>query len=170
MKISDNEMSAKLSKCKAYRYKLSRDINSPGDRVIAYFGVNPSTADENIDDPTVRKWRGITERNNGNKFIVGNVFAYRSTDVRELTNVQDPVGSEDQKHILDVINEADILVPCWGSRKKLPKELWVNLDNFMALLLQSGKPVFCFGKTVSGDPKHPLMLGYDTELVIWGSS
>ncbi|MDQ9094216.1 DUF1643 domain-containing protein [Pseudoalteromonas haloplanktis] len=160
-------MLAELSTCRTYRYKLYRDVNMLGDKVIAFFGVNPSTADESTDDATVRKWRGFTERAKGKRFIVGNVFGYRATDVNELAKVRDPAGLENQKHILDVIDEADILVPCWGSRKNLPKELWGNLDNFMSMLLLSGKPVYCFGKTASGDPKHPLILGYNTELVIW---
>jgi hypothetical protein len=52
-----------------------------------------------------------------------------------------------------------------GVRSKVPKELHAELDSFMELLIESGKPVLCFGKTASGDPKHPLMLGYATRLV-----
>ena len=81
-----------------------------------------------------------------------------------MAKTKDPVGIENVEHVTDIINEVDILVPCWGSRAKLPKELWGNLDNFLSVLKQSGKPVYCFGKTASGDPKHPLMLGYDTKL------
>ncbi|WP_232056561.1 DUF1643 domain-containing protein [Pseudoalteromonas sp. A25] len=99
--------------------------------------------------------------------MVGNVFGYRATNVKELATVMDPIGSENFTHISDVIAEADILVPCWGSRTKLPKELRENLDNFMEMLIQSDKPVYCFGKTASQDPKHPLMLSYDTKLVMW---
>ena len=55
----------------------------------AFFGVNPSTADASSDDSTVRKWRGFTQRWGGSRFIVGNVFAYRSTDVRQLAAVEE---------------------------------------------------------------------------------
>ena len=160
-----SEMSAILSDCRKYRYKLYRDVDMFGDKVIAFFGINPSTADESTDDPTVRKMRGFGERNNCKRFIIANVFAFRATDVNELATAIDPKGPDNQKHILDVIGEANILVPCWGSRDKIPKSLHKYLDEFLETLLASGKPVYCFGKTVSGDPKHPLMLGYDTELV-----
>jgi len=160
-------MSALLSDCRQYRYKLYRDVDIAGDKVIAYFGINPSTADESIDDATVRKWRGFSERNNGTRFIVANVFAYRATDVNELAETSNPEGPDNKRHVLDVINEADILVPCWGSRGKIPKSLHYKLDDFLKLLTDSGKPVLCLGKTKSGDPKHPLMLGYDTALVKW---
>ncbi len=62
----------------------------------------------------------------------------------------------------------DVLVPCWGSRTKLPKSLHVHLDRLLEQLVASGKPVLAFGVTGSGDPKHPLMLGYSTKLVPWG--
>jgi hypothetical protein len=160
-------MSAVLSKCNKYRYKLYREVDLFKEKTIAYFGINPSTADATIDDATVKKWRGFTERNNGKRFIVGNVFAYRATDVSELSKTSEPIGIENPKYLAEIIAEADVLVPCWGSRNKIPKHLRGELDNFMELLKQSGKPIFCLGKTLSGDPKHPLMLGYSTQLVEW---
>jgi hypothetical protein len=58
-----------------------------------------------------------------------------------------------------------MLIPCWGSRDKLPNALRSELDVFLRLLQDYGKPVLCFGVTASGDPKHPLMLPYSTELL-----
>lgn len=160
-------MSAIISTCNRYRYRLERNISLPGGLTYAYFGINPSTADASIDDQTVRKWRGFTERNNGRRFIVGNVFAFRSTDVSKLASVEDPAGPDNTYHVEQIIHEADILVPCWGSRTKLPKSLHSKLDTFLSELLASNKPVRCFGKTASGDPKHPLTLSYETGLVDW---
>jgi hypothetical protein len=60
-----------------------------------------------------------------------------------------------------------VLVPCWGSRTKLPKPLHIHLDRLFERLVSSGKPVMTFGVTGSGDPKHPLMLGYSTRLTLW---
>lgn len=158
-------MSAIISSCQAYRYRLQRDVSSLGALTYAYFGINPSTADASIDDHTVRKWCGFTERNNGNRFIVGNVFAFRSKDVTKLATTGDPTGPDNAYYVSQIIQEADVLVPCWGSRTKLPKSLHSTLDAFLSELLASDKPVKCFGKTVSGDPKHPQMLSYSTELV-----
>ncbi len=162
-------MTALLSSCRKYRYKLYRDVNKDGDKVIAYFGINPSTADETINDHTVKKWIGFTKRNNGKRLIAANVFAFRTTQVSELAKVDNPVGTNNIKHVMEVINESDVLVPCWGDRSKIPTELHAELDKFLILLEQSGKPVLCFGKTKSGDPKHPQMLGYETPLVKFGN-
>ncbi len=157
--------SAWLSECEKYRYTLSRTWRDDG-VLYAFFGINPSTADANIDDATVRKWIGFTERNGGKGFIVGNVFAYRATDVKDLAKCEDPVGGKaNLGHINTIIKKADILVPCWGNASKVPAPLKHNISALMLTLVESGKPIKIFGKTKSGDPKHPLMLGYDTPLV-----
>jgi len=158
-------MPAILSECGQYRYALSRDIDMLGNQSIAYFGVNPSTADASNDDSTVKKWIQFSGLNKASAFTVANAFAYRSTDVRQLALVDDPIGPANDFHIDIIINEADILIPCWGSRHKLPERLRSRLDALSARLLASGKPVYCFGLTSSGDPRHPLMLPYSTELI-----
>lgn len=155
---------AVISDCGTYRYRLDRHVGA-GDLVVAYFGINPSTADASIDDATVRKWRGFSQRHGAGRFIVGNVFAYRATDVRELRDAVDPVGPDWRQHIEAIVKEADVLVPCWGSSKKVPADLQARLPWVLGALLHAGKPVKCFGLTKDGDPKHPLMLGYDTPLV-----
>lgn len=158
-------MSAVLSPCRRYRYQLERTVSMHEDNTYAYFGINPSTADESEDDATVRRWIGFTERFNSSRFLVGNAFAFRATDVNDLAKASDPVGPDNDKILSNIIQQADILVPCWGSRNKLPVELHTRLDNVLAMLKKSGKPVMAFGFAATGDPKHPLMLSYNTKLV-----
>lgn len=164
-------MSAIISVCGQYRYRLDRDVQSCG-KVFAFFGINPSTADASIDDATVRKWRGFALRNDCKRFIVGNVFSYRATDVRELDRAnrrhEKVQGPEHWNHLLQIIHEADFLVPCWGNSSKVDRNLRPLIGQLMDTLKASGKPVLHFGKTSSGDPKHPLMLGYETKLTEWG--
>jgi|AntDeeMinimDraft_5_1070356.scaffolds.fasta_scaffold33186_1 hypothetical protein len=166
-------MGAILSQCGQYRYQLSRDVtprqvdDAPAGQTIAFFGINPSTADATIDDSTVKKWIGFTSRLGASRFVVGNVFAYRATKVKELASASDPFGPGNDAHIDSIVEEADILVPCWGARGKIPRELRTALDEMLGRLLSTGKPVFHFGRTQSGDPMHPLMLGYSTPLVPW---
>ena len=157
-------MSAVISECGKYRYRLERDVQMDG-KVFAFFGVNPSTADARIDDATVRKWIGFTKVNGGRRFIVGNVFALRSTDVNALKSDADPVGPENVEHLMAIAAAADILVPCWGARGKIPKELHFHLAQTLTLLVATGKPIMTFGFSKSGDPLHPLMLGYSPPLV-----
>lgn len=160
-------MSAIISPCGKYRYRLERTVGMDGP-VYAFFGINPSTADASMDDATVRKWIGFTKAWGGSRFIVGNVFAYRSTDVKALAHVEDAFGDDIGDHTTDIINDADILVPCWGCISKVPPRLQFAFDVLMDALVSSGKPVRHFGLTKAGDPKHPLMLGYDTPLLDWG--
>lgn len=161
-------MSAIISQDEKYRYWLERDVRGWG-YVYGYFGINPSTADAIIDDQTVKKWIGFTIRNGGGKFIVGNVFAYRTSKVKELAYVDDPIGKDNDFYINQVINKANILVPCWGNIHKTPAHLRKHFGMLLDKLIASGKPVKIFGKTKNGDPLHPMMLSYDTKLIDYES-
>jgi hypothetical protein len=175
-------MSAVISDCGLYRYRLDRDCEpfmrlAPAEVLkaptFAYFGINPSTADAELDDATVRKWRGFTERNGGGHLIVGNVFSYRATDVKELDRANrrhvDLLGPDHVKNIEQIIAEADVLVPCWGRISKVDHNLRPCFDVLERMLLASLKPVMTFGRNSDGSPRHPLMLGYSTQLEPWGA-
>lgn len=165
--MNDNKASsAIISECGTYRYRLERDVQMDG-IVAALFGINPSTADAKLNDATIRKDIGFAKVNGWRRFLKGNRFAYRATDVRELAKAADPFGPDNESHLRQIIADADILVPCWGSREKVPQTLRPSLDALRDLLWASGKRVMVFGFTASGDPKHPLMLGYDTPLIDW---
>jgi hypothetical protein len=159
-------VSAIISPCGRYRYRLEREVQADG-RVFAFFGINPSTADASLDDATVRKWRGFTLRNGGRRFIVGNIFAFRSTDPKALSKQDDPFGPEWLNHLKAIIADADVLVPCWGGLSKMPRDLRGAPAQMLATLARSGKPILHFGITSCGQPKHPLMIGYDTPLTPW---
>lgn len=159
-------MSAVISDDGMYRYRLEREVQMSG-VVFAYFGVNGSTATATENDQTVRKWIGFTKVNDGRRFIVGNAFGFRATDVNALASAVDPVGPDNDAHLAEIILDADILVPCWGSREKLPPKLRARFDRMRDLIFASGKPVKTWGFSKSGDPLHPLMLGYATPLVDW---
>jgi hypothetical protein len=96
-----------------------------------------------------------------------NPFGAVATDVRELARMDDPIGADNRAHIDAAIADADVLVPCWGSRTKVPKLLRGYFAHMLNRMRLSGKPILIFGLTQSGDPMHPLMLGYDTQLIEW---
>lgn len=158
--------SADISSCGKYRYSLSRMWGSSNQGIVyGYFGINPSTADASIDDATVKKWIGFTKRNNGRGFLVGNAFAYRATNVKDLSKTDNPVGENNILYIQKIINTVDVIVPCWGNSSKVSKNLRPQLEIILDQILKSGKPVKIFGKTKSGDPLHPQMLAYSTSLI-----
>lgn len=156
-------MSAVLSSCGLYRHRLDRDVQAEG-LVAALFGVNPSTAGATVNDATIRKDIGFAKVHGWRRIIKGNVFDYRATDVKALRTVMYPVSKENFAYLEQIAAEADILVPCWGDRAKVPRTLHHHIDKTLAFLRAQGKPMYCFGRTAGGDPRHPLMLGYDTPL------
>lgn len=161
-------MSAFISPCGQYRFRLERTVAMAGP-VYAFLGINPSTADGSMNDATVRKWIGFTKAWGASRFIVGNVSPLRAADVRKLKQHLLPaqVRGDNLHHLCQILSEADYLVPCWGNRIKVPRVMHNDIDELLAMLLSSGKPVMTFGLTKSGDPKHPLKLGYDTPLMPW---
>ncbi|MBS3912760.1 MAG: DUF1643 domain-containing protein [Hydrogenophaga sp.] len=158
-------MSASISACGRYRYRLERDVALTGP-VYAFFGINPSIADAIRDDPTVRKWIGFARVWGASRFIVGNVSPLRATAVRLLKTqpVEDHAYQANQAALRQIILDADFLVPCWGDRYKVPRVVHAEIDELLSLIKRSEKPVMHLGLTKGGDPKHPLMLAYDTPL------
>ena len=157
-------MGAVISDCGMYRYVLDRTVAVDG-LTFLFIGVNPSTADATTDDATVRKWVGFVKRWGGRRFMVGNAFAYRATDVRELASVNDPIGLHNDWYIMQMAVKVDVIVPCWGNITKVPPRLRGRFEFLTGMLTGADKPLYCFGRTLCGDPLHPLMLGYDTPLV-----
>jgi hypothetical protein len=87
-----------FSEDKKYRYLLTREWDK-GDNPIAFLMCNPSIADENILDPTVRKCLEWSILWGYNKLIIINFFAYKATDVKQIYKIKDPVGSKNDYYI-----------------------------------------------------------------------
>lgn len=158
-------MTAILSLDGKYRYRLERQCPGEGKTVVIM--VNPSTADHLIDDHTIRKLRGFGERRLWGRIIVGNLFAYRATDVRALGMVEDPVGPDNDDCLRQMFKEADDrVILAWGSLNKIPEPMRFRVTEVFRMAEGSGATVSHLGDlTKCGQPKHPLMLGYDTPLV-----
>lgn len=159
-------MSAVISDCGRYRYRLERQTIAPSGTIL-WIMVNPSTADASNDDPTIRKVVGFSKLMGFNRIVVGNLFAYRATDVRELKHVADPIGPDNNYHLDDMIAWADKIMFAWGPIAKQPKGLrdrWFHVDRQVRL---RGKKPFCLGTAKDGHPLHPLMQPYAAEVKEW---
>lgn len=162
-------MSAILSPCGLYRYRLERE--GRGDGATAIIMVNPSTADAEADDATIRKLRGFGERYGWGRIMVGNLFAFRATDVRELAGAADPVGPDNDYHLRNIIGDAQRVVVAWGASAKLPKALRGRWREITGIAQPLGKPLLSIGAPAKdGHPCHPLMLPYERRLQPWGLS
>ena len=158
--------SALLSDCGTYRWRLERDLGTDG-VVAAILGVNPSTANAEIDDQTIRKDMGFARRLGWRKIIKGNKFAFRATDVNALKTARDPVGRENDDHLRSIMRDADVVVAAWGPLTKLPRHLRTRWQAVASIADEIGKPLMCWGTAQDGQPRHPLMLAYETPLVAW---
>lgn len=161
-------MSAIISDCRLYRYRLERDEGLFAAGSTAIIMVNPSTADASNDDATIRKLRGFAARNGWGRIIVGNLFAFRATDVRELSRTDDPIGPANDRHLAGIAVDADRVIYAWGPMAKQPKALrkrWVAVDAMFRAFHH--QPLSIGGPARDGHPKHPLMLPYDSPIIPW---
>jgi hypothetical protein len=163
-------MSAIISPCGTYRYRLERSWDAPatgsyGQTTVIM--VNPSTADATENDATIRKLIGFGRHRWAN-IVVGNLFAYRATDVRELATAADPIGPDNDEHLRAMIGEAFRLIFAWGPASKLPKRLRTRWRTVWGMAQEAGKEPLSIGKPAKdGHPCHPLMLPYSSELRPW---
>jgi hypothetical protein len=141
--------SATLSRCRQYRYTLTRTWDSTGPTVV-FVGLNPSTADAKIDDPTVRRCIGFARSWGFGKLILTNLFAFRSTDPNVLEHVADPIGPKNDQWIASTSEVADLTVVAWG--------IHGGLQHRDQVVLELLREPHCLGTTKSGAPRHPLYL------------
>lgn len=103
-----------FSPCRKYRYTLIRDLGE-GNGQCSFICLNPSTADETRDDPTVRRCMNFARGWGYRTFCMLNLFAYRSTDPSVMKAQADPVGPENDKWIDEVVSKSDLVVAAWGN-------------------------------------------------------
>lgn len=141
-----------LSADRKYRYILSRTWDETKPTVL-FIGLNPSTADEEIDDPTIRKCINYAKSWGYGKILMANLFALRSTDPNNLKHELDPVGSENNTYILKSASKADLVIACWGNPGRL-----FNRDKEVISLIPN---LHCLKRNKNGSPHHPLYLSKD---------
>lgn len=153
-------MGAELSKDGLYRYWLSRRL-SMGERTVLFIGLNPSTADASHDDPTIRRCVGFSRQWGFDWLLMGNVYAYRSTDPRVLLTVDDPVGPGNQEALKWMGQKAELVVASWGGVR-----LTCSAHTLADWVL-SWPHTRTLGRNKDGTPKHPLYLSKLTALQPW---
>jgi hypothetical protein len=157
-----------ISECGQYRYWLRRtwDDKPP----VVFVMLNPSTADAEEDDPTIRKCVRLAKHWNHGGIYVVNLFALRSSSPYGLKKVDDPIGPKNDTHIdatvLATVGIGGKAIVSWGaslsqSGFKHIKRLYRRMDEVLGLL--KGVDLHCVGKTDEGFPRHPLFVREDTQ-------
>lgn len=160
-------MSAIISADGLYRYRLEREWDTlDGAGTVLWVMLNPSTADADTDDATIRRCLGFSKAWEFAGLYVGNLYALRSTDPRAIGKHPDPIGPECDEHlkVMAMTSWVSLIVCAWGS----------GVDPYRAdqvrTMLSQHRKLYCLGKTKDGNPKHPLYLPKTLKPVLWSKS
>jgi hypothetical protein len=158
MKTFAMESSAVISDCGAYRYLLRRrwDVKRPA---LLFCMLNPSIADAERNDPTIRRCLGFARAWEYGGLEVVNLYAYRATQPAELFRAADPVGPDNDRHIAEAVARAGRVIVGWGNHGRNAERL--------ASVLPLLNEAYCFDITSAGQPRHPLYVRSDAVPVRW---
>lgn len=154
--------SASISADGVYRYELRRTWGDP-ERIVCWIMLNPSTADADIDDPTIRRCVGFAQRWGFGGIIVKNLFALRATDPAALKAHPDPIGPENNYWLLDGGPDHRMTICAWGVHGALND----RAIQVVRLLNAGGRQLRHLGLTKAGHPRHPLYLPGTAEPSLW---
>lgn len=144
---------AAISPCGQYRYTLGRAWDRSLYRVT-YIMLNPSTADANVDDATIRSCCRLAKDWGYGGIWVVNLFAWRATDPRELADADDPIGPDNNNAIERAVIFSDFTICAWGAHKMAG----ARAKEVLSIIQQRKQHAHCLGKTKAGAPKHPLYI------------
>ena len=155
----DDRNGAVFSPDRKYRYRLSRTWDAQGD-TLAFIMLNPSTADETANDPTVTRCIGYAKDWGYGSLLVGNIFGARETDPSNLRDYDDPVGPENNTHLEEIHDTASKTIVAWGTHGALH-----DREDEVKQLLDGD--LFALNITQDGHPAHPLYQRKDVTLDSW---
>lgn len=153
---------AVYSDCERYRYSLRREWDITLPRVM-FVMLNPSTATEIQNDPTVERCEKRARHLKFGAFLVTNIFAWRATDPRDMKLATDPVGPDNSDVLADGAAWANQIIAAWGVHG-------AHLERgstVAAQLRTAAVPLFHLGLSKHGHPRHPLYLPYAQQPQLW---
>ncbi len=154
---------ALLSEDKRYRYWLQRVFDCGTGRAI-FCMLNPSTATAEEDDPTIRRCMGFTAAWGLRELLVVNLFAFRATLPKVMKQAADPVGPENDHHLLTTCLAAQRVICAWGQDGSFQG----RDRQVMTLLLGQGIRLEALRLAKNGGPWHPLYLPTHTQPIAFG--
>ena len=184
---------AELSEDRVYRFSLTRQIDDRDDTAMMFIMLNPSTADETTDDPTIRRCMGFAHRWGYSWMHVTNLFPFRATSPKELhvRAYDHDIQRQNLARIAHIGLTASIIVAAWGNHGALHGEghrvlkalinspsyrindydsEFIDLNSSSPISFGSPFNMYHLGLTKHGQPKHPLYLPYDAPLTPYGTT
>lgn len=153
---------AVISDCGRYRYRLLRSWEAAKPRVL-FIMLNPSTADTNIDDPTIRSCIRLARSWDYGGIEVVNLFAWRATDPNELGSASNPIGPDNDASIEDAAAHSDFTICAWGAHRMAGP----RAQEVLKIIRRRHGLAHCLGVTKSGAPRHPLYIKTGTTPTLW---
>lgn len=141
----------------SYRYLLWREWDK-GD-AVAFIMLNPSRADAEVNDPTIRRCINFAKSFGYGRLEVVNLFAYRTAKPALLKEATEPIGKENNRYIQESVSRCGCVILAWGNHGS-----WLQRDIQTVELLKNHPQLYCLGMTKRGLPRHPLYLKKDTSL------
>ena len=140
-----------------YRYNLERELSPASAGAIMFIMLNPSTATETEDDPTIRRCIGFANRLGYGKLYIGNLFGMRATNPKNLKLAADPVGRGNNQALREMASYTTDIVAAWGNHGGL-----YGRDRDVLRMFHETHRILCLGDpTLKGFPRHPLYMAND---------
>ena len=149
---------AKLSDCRIYRYELWRtwDDSKP---YAMFIGLNPSTADETEDDPTILRCINFAKSWGYGGLCMANLFAYRATQPEDMKKASDPIGDKNNETLILLAQKAGVIIGAWGN-----DGVFLNRSEEIRSLIPE---INVLKVNKSGEPAHPLYLKSTLTPIEW---
>lgn len=144
---TEMKTNATLSECRKYRYALWRtwDDSKP---YVVFIGLNPSTANETEDDPTIRRCIGFAKKWGYGGLCMVNLFAFRATQPSDMIASSDPVGTDNDSYIKKLAEGAGVVIAAWGN-----DGVYLGRSKEIVSMLPD---MMCLKMNKTGEPAHPL--------------
>lgn len=146
-----------FSPCRQYRYNLYREWDNTKPNIL-FIGLNPSIADEEATDKTLDRCINFAKKWEYGSLNMANLYAFVDTDQDELWEVEDPIGPENDQHLLALIDQTNKVIVAWGNGAEQGRAKVV-----LEYLQERNIPIYCLKHNETGMPSHPLYLSGDLE-------
>ncbi len=158
--LMNTERGAEFSECRTWRYALWRLWSR--EPAVMFIGLNPSTADETQDDPTIRRCINFAKDWGYGGIYMLNLFAFRATNPKDMRDSTDPIGPGNNEALSYYRSKCGLIVAAWGADKHIKKRGSFVIENCI------GRRVECLDFTKDKHPKHPLYVRGDvTRKLFW---
>jgi hypothetical protein len=145
-----------------YRYRLTRRWQPDGP-CLTFVMLNPSRADHEREDPTLRRCIHLAQGWGYGGLVVVNLFAYCTAYPKELRHVVDPIGPENDAYLLPAVEQGNRCLLAWGNQGH-----WRDRDQaVLELLAPRRSRLYCLGRNRTGCPRHPLYVARNTQMQPW---